>query len=60
VPFALGEYNAGRSNVVKWRARMRSPDSAAEFVSNIGIVSTRRYVQDVMATKAKLERRGRL
>jgi soluble lytic murein transglycosylase len=60
VPFALAEYNAGRSNVIQWRAKMRSPHSAREFVPNIGIASTRRYVQDVMAIQTKLERRGRL
>ncbi|MSR65213.1 MAG: lytic transglycosylase domain-containing protein [Verrucomicrobiae bacterium] len=60
VPFALAEYNAGRSNVVKWRAKCKSPNSAREFAGNIGIASTRRYVQDVMVIQKKLERRGHL
>jgi soluble lytic murein transglycosylase len=60
VPFALAEYNAGRSNVVKWRARCARPDFADEFIPNIGIASTRRYVQDVRALEKRLARRGRL
>jgi len=60
VPFALAEYNAGRSNVLKWRAKLSSPKDSKEFIANIGIASTRRYVQDVRAIEKKLERRGRL
>jgi|ERR1051326_4707771 soluble lytic murein transglycosylase len=60
VPFALAEYNAGRSNAAKWRAKCKSPNSSQEFIRNIGIASTRRYVQDVMAIEKKLERRGYL
>jgi peptidoglycan lytic transglycosylase len=60
VPFALAEYNAGRSNAVKWMQKCKSPKSSNEFIRNIGIASTRRYVQDVTAIEKKLERRGRL
>lgn len=60
VPFALAEYNAGRSNALKWQSRCSSPRSSKEFVRNIGIASTRRYVQDVVVIQKRLERRGHL
>lgn len=60
VPFALAEYNAGRSNAVKWQSKCSSPKSSQEFVRNIGIASTRAYVRDVMAIQRKMERRGKL
>ncbi len=60
VPFALAEYNAGHSNAAKWASQGGAPRSGREFVPHIGIASTRRYVQDVMAIERKLERRGHL
>lgn len=60
VPFALAEYNAGRSNAVKWQSKCSSPKSSQEFIRNIGIASTRAYVRDVMVIQKKLERRGKL
>lgn len=60
IPFALAEYNAGHANALKWQTKTSAPKSAKEFVANIGIASTRRYVQDVTAVEQRLKRRGRL
>lgn len=60
VPFALAEYNAGRSNVLKWMAQTNSPRRADAFIAQIGFASTHRYVRDVMAIEHKLRQRGRL
>jgi soluble lytic murein transglycosylase len=60
IPFALAEYNAGPSNTAKWRAKNKDPNSSNDFISHIGIASTRRYVQDVTAIQKRLERRGHL
>lgn len=60
VPFALAEYNAGRSNVLKWIEKAGESARAKEFIAHIGFASTKRYVQDVMAIQKKLERRGKL
>lgn len=60
VPFALAEYNAGRSNVLRWMAKTDSPRHADAFIAQIGFASTHRYVRDVMAIEHKLRQRGRL
>jgi soluble lytic murein transglycosylase len=46
LPFALAEYNAGRSKVQDW-IRISGPD-ADRFIEVIAIDSTRGYVQDVL------------
>src|ERR1051325_9843304 len=51
VPFALAEYNAGHSKVLKGQTRGAS---AKDFTPHIGIAPPRRYVQDVMAIEKKL------
>jgi soluble lytic murein transglycosylase len=46
-PFAVAEYNAGRSNVTKWLP----PDyqaNAAAFIEAIGFPTTKQYVLDVL------------
>ncbi|MCX6997678.1 MAG: lytic transglycosylase domain-containing protein [Kiritimatiellaeota bacterium] len=46
LPFALAEYNAGRSNAQRWAA----PDhlTATQFWSHITYPATQRYVQDIL------------
>jgi soluble lytic murein transglycosylase len=47
VPYALADYNAGRGNVLRWKAGVAVTNSAA-FVRAIGFPGTKRYVQSVM------------
>ena len=47
VPYALADYNAGRSNVLKWNQGEAKTNSTA-FIDQIGFPSTRQYVLDVM------------
>lgn len=45
VPFALAEYNAGRSRVEKWAA---NAPTAVEMLRHSGVASTRQYVDDIV------------
>lgn len=47
IPYALADYNAGRSNVLKWNRGAAATNSAL-FIKNIGFPGTKRYVQEVM------------
>src|SRR5208282_3454591 len=46
LPYALADYNAGRANVLKWRAGDAITNSAA-FIGQIGFSGTKDYVQSV-------------
>ena len=50
--FALAEYNAGRSNALRWAAKV---DTADAFLDAVTYPTTRRYIRDIM----KEYRRGR-
>jgi soluble lytic murein transglycosylase len=47
LPYALADYNAGRSHVLKWANGAAATNSAA-FVDRIGFPSTKAYVQAVV------------
>jgi soluble lytic murein transglycosylase len=47
VAYALADYNAGRSNVLKWNQGAAATNSAA-FLKQIGFPGTRNYVRSVM------------
>ena len=47
VPYALAEYNAGRSNAVRWD-NMNRDGNTASFCDCITYPSTRRYVKDII------------
>ena len=46
LPFALAEYNAGRSNAQRWAAA--SGNDPEKFWENIGYPTTKRYVKDIL------------
>jgi soluble lytic murein transglycosylase len=48
IPYALADYNAGRSNVLRWLRGSAASHSAA-FVAQIDFPSTQRYVQAILA-----------
>lgn len=52
VPYALADYNAGRSNVLKWMKGAATTNSAA-FIEQIGFPSTRHYVRTVVERHAR-------
>jgi soluble lytic murein transglycosylase len=54
IPYALADYNAGRSNVLKWNHGSAATNSAA-FIEQIGFPSTRAYVRAVMQQRVKYE-----
>ncbi|MDD5678153.1 MAG: lytic transglycosylase domain-containing protein [Kiritimatiellae bacterium] len=46
LPYALAEYNAGRSNSLRWAARDKNDPNV--FWNEITYPSTRRYVKDIL------------
>jgi soluble lytic murein transglycosylase len=46
LPFALAEYNAGRSNAQRWAAK--SGHSTKKFMEAITYPSTRKYITDIL------------
>lgn len=65
-PFALAEYNAGRSRVMKWTGERSSNDgggkqaNSQELVANINIASTKRYIETVQNRARYYHQRGQL
>ena len=47
VPYALADYNAGRSNVLRWNKGLAATNSAA-FIQQIDFRGTREYVRSTM------------
>jgi soluble lytic murein transglycosylase len=65
VPFALAEYNAGKSRVDRWvrtasRKQKGQPVTAEIFQDSIDFPSTARYVRTIMARYDFYKRRGPL
>jgi soluble lytic murein transglycosylase len=65
VPFALAEYNAGKSRVDRWiRAAIQKtngrPVTSRSFQESIDFPSTARYVRTILARYDFYKRRGRL
>lgn len=50
VSFALAEYNAGRSNAIKW-TDPADPQSHVAFLDRITYPSTRKYVEDILSRR---------
>ena len=55
VPYALADYNAGRSNVLKWMQGVGTTNSAV-FIEQIGFPRTRDYVVEVMKRSQRYQR----
>jgi soluble lytic murein transglycosylase len=51
IPYALADYNAGRSNLRKWNRGEASTNSAV-FIEHIGFPMTQHYVRSVMRRHA--------
>ena len=68
LPFALAEYNAGRSRVAKWTRDKENPAPAGpgsgvnsqQLQANIDIPSTKNYIETVQDRVQFYHRRGRL
>ena len=62
LPFALAEYNAGRSRVDRWIAATNMGDqvNADDLMGAIDFPSTRRYVEEVTRRMQFYRARGRL
>ena len=52
LPYALADYNAGRSHVLKW-ARGAAATNSAAFIAQIGFPMTRDYVRAVMGRRER-------
>jgi soluble lytic murein transglycosylase len=52
LPYALADYNAGRSNVLKWKQGAAETNSLA-FIDQIGFPGTRDYVKAIMRREAR-------
>jgi soluble lytic murein transglycosylase len=59
LPFALAEYNAGRSNALRWASGPK-PFDPRQFVEKITYPTTRKYVRVVEERCQHYARRGRL
>lgn len=66
LPFALAEYNAGRSRVTKWSSDRNNPApnpagaGSRELVANIDIPSTKNYIETVQNRIQFYRQRGSL
>lgn len=54
VPYALADYNAGRSNLLRWN-KGRAQTNSALFVAQIGFPTTKEYVRTVLERFAKYQ-----
>lgn len=52
LPYALADYNAGRSHVLKW-ARGTAATNSAAFIAQMGFPMTRDYVRAVMSRRER-------
>jgi soluble lytic murein transglycosylase len=55
VPYALADYNAGRTRVLKWNDGKAATNSAV-FIEQIGFPTTKDYVQQVMRRRTHYAR----
>lgn len=53
IPYTLADYNAGRSNVLRWWDDFSKTNSAS-FIEQIGYPTTQKYVLDVMKNHDQL------
>ena len=62
VPFALAEYNAGRTRVDRWVAETNLGDkaNADDLKGAIDFPSTRKYIEEIQRRRKFYEERGRL
>lgn len=62
IPFALAEYNAGRSRVDRWVGETKAGDkaTAAEFLTVMDFPNTRQYIEDIIERYRFYQKRGRL
>ena len=62
IPFALAEYNAGKSRVDRWiqQGKNGSEVTAKDLLNTMDIASTRRYIEDITARHAFYKERGKL
>lgn len=62
VPFALAEYNAGRSRVDRWIAETQRGEGAKaeDLVAQIDFPTTRKYIEDITARHRFYRERGRM
>lgn len=56
VPYALADYNAGRTRVLKWNGGLAETNSAL-FIEQIGFPATQEYVRQVMRRQARYAKR---
>ena len=61
VPFALAQYNAGASRVLRWAGgEGAAVISAKQFLSNIDFRGTRNYVESILARYRFYKNRGHM
>jgi soluble lytic murein transglycosylase len=57
IPYALADYNAGRTHVLRWNKGQASTNSAA-FLAQMDYPGTRRYAQNIMERYNYYQRRA--
>jgi soluble lytic murein transglycosylase len=55
VPYALADYNAGRTHVLRWIKGNSAETNSTAFIGQIGFPSTRRYVESVLARRPRYQ-----
>jgi soluble lytic murein transglycosylase len=54
LPYALADYNAGRTHSLRWGQGLAATNSA-QFVGNIGFPATQLYLQEVLQRRARYQ-----
>ena len=57
LPYALADYNAGRTHVLQW-AKGAAATNSASFVEQIGFPKTKQYVREVIKRQRYYRERG--
>ena len=57
-PFALAEYNAGKSRVNRWKGETGGEPTAGEFQAGIDFPSTAAYIGNILSREEFYRRRG--
>ncbi|MHB8521393.1 MAG: lytic transglycosylase domain-containing protein [Limisphaerales bacterium] len=57
LPYVLADYNAGRSNVLRWNKGAAATNSA-RFLQEIDFNSTRKYVRSVLKQQGRYQRQN--
>jgi soluble lytic murein transglycosylase len=56
IPYALADYNAGRTHVLRWIKENGAETNSTTFITQIGFPGTRNYVERIMERRLRYQR----